>query len=106
MKNLLGLLLLALMTVSCSVNPLQESLSRVLSEETLVLAPAGDTRTVKCNKNPVNIIGATPNGKEVIVAKSGCQLHLYPCGTCSRRDGPGAILIQDDCSQSCQKCGN
>jgi endonuclease YncB( thermonuclease family) len=104
MKNLLGQLLLAFMAVSCSVNPLQESLSPILSDETL--ATVGDADTIQCNKNPQNIIGATLHGKEIIMAKSGCQLHLYPCGTCSRKDGPGAILIQDDCSQSCQKCGN
>lgn len=45
--------------------------------------------------------------KELRIAKSGCELHLYPCGTCTTYGGSvGAILIREDCSQSCEKCGN
>src|SRR2546428_303401 len=106
MKNLFGSLLLALMTVSCSVSPMQgpRPLETVLSDETF--STVRETTPSTCRKNLVNVNGTTPKSEVVMMAKEGCQLHLYPCGTCSVGGGPGAILVREDCSQSCEKCGN
>jgi hypothetical protein len=61
--------------------------------------------TIMCKNDALGLNG-NPHSKELRLVKSGCQLHLYPCGTCSVGGGPGSILIREDCSQSCEKCGN
>ncbi len=62
--------------------------------------------TIMCKKDALSL-GSTLQSQELRLAKSGCELHLYPCGTCTTYGGSvGAILIREDCSQSCEKCGN
>src|SRR5437879_2556981 len=94
-------LLLVLMILGCAVNQ---------GRETFTLSAAAAARAAEgmpnCSKSYSSVAFTNRDHAEIKVAKEGCQLHLYPCGTCERKDGPGAILIQDDCSQSCQKCGN
>lgn len=110
MKELIGFLLIALVGMT-SIAAAYPDEQLIQGASTTISAEKSDSINVsavkaKC-KDDTQEVETNNKNKELRIAKSGCQLHLYPCGTCSKSGGsPGSILIREDCSQTCEKCGN
>jgi hypothetical protein len=110
MKMLIGILLIAFVGMTSIVAAYPDD-QLPQGASTKIPAEKGDSvnaSAIKSKCKDDNLRGRDNNeSEELRIAQSGCQLHLYPCGTCSTSSGsPGSILIREDCSQTCEKCGN